>query len=72
MANIWNTQNKRILAMVSMGISGWYTLSQTMEAVPALPKMLIDPIGGSVSALAIAGGFTLFSIYLLWDSQING
>jgi len=68
----WNTATKRMTAMVSLGIAGYYALIQAFPDLPTLPAFVTNPWFGQISLLTIAGALVLFSVWMMFDNQLNG
>jgi len=62
------TQKKKVIASVSLGITGWHALTMGANPMnlPMLPAVVSNPLIGGVSLLAVAGAVTLITIFMIW------
>lgn len=68
MAKFFSTQNKKMVAAVSLVITGWHALTMGGNSLnlPSLPTFVSNPLVGSFSVLTLAGVGALYTMFLLF------
>lgn len=62
-----NVKNQKIIVAASMGLSGYYILSQAFAQLYKLPELLSKPIFSNVSVITIAAGISIAGIFWMYS-----
>lgn len=66
MAKYWNPTIEKMSVAGGMVVAGYHIVSQAFTQLPALPEMITNNLMMGVSLLTVAGGLTLYGVYVLY------